>query len=81
MGLIMCYMMGREEIQKQISTSPSRPVPSPRPPPQTSMEEIHRLDLNHFSIPGDTLHYPCGYPSPGIPYLGIHFTHCSTSLE
>lgn len=45
------------------------------------MEEIYRLDLNDFPIPGNTLHYPWGYPSPGIPYLSIRITHWSTSLE
>lgn len=44
------------------------------------MEEI-RLDLNDFLILGDTLQYSWGYPKPGIPYLSIHITHWSASLD
>lgn len=46
-------------------------LPSPQ---QTSMNEIHRLDLNDFPIPQDTLHYPWGYSSLGTPCLSTLIT-------
>lgn len=43
--------------------------------------EVHRLDLNDFSILKYILHDLWGYLSPGILSLDIHSTHWNSSLE